>query len=54
MQKCKNVFVLGAAGEWKICEAIAQVIANCPIQSQSPDEYYRTIAPQVRCIKIQI
>ncbi|XP_028405085.1 transport and Golgi organization protein 6 homolog [Dendronephthya gigantea] len=37
----------GTTNEWKICEAIAQVIANCPIQIQSPEEYYKSISPQV-------
>ena len=30
-----------------MCEAIAQVIANCPLQIQLPDEYYKSISPQV-------
>ncbi|CAB3990345.1 transport and Golgi organization 6 homolog, partial [Paramuricea clavata] len=37
----------GGANEWKICEAIAKVIANCPLQMQLPDEYYKSISPQV-------
>ena len=39
--------VSGGASEWKVCEAIAQVISNCPLQIQSPEEYYRSISPQV-------
>jgi hypothetical protein len=42
-----DIFITGGASEWKICEAIANVIANCPLQIQSPEEYYKSISPQV-------
>ncbi|XP_064640492.1 transport and Golgi organization protein 6 homolog [Lineus longissimus] len=37
----------GTGDDWKKCNAIAQIIANCPKQACSVEEYYRLISPQV-------
>lgn len=33
--------------EWKKCDVIAKVIANCPSQAKSVEEYYKLVSPQV-------
>ncbi|XP_054935325.1 transport and Golgi organization protein 6 homolog isoform X3 [Physeter macrocephalus] len=35
------------AADWKKCDLIAKILASCPQQSLSPDDYYRDICPQV-------
>ena len=37
----------GASPDWRKCDAIAQIIANCPTNMKSTEEYYRVISPQV-------
>ncbi|KAG8537128.1 hypothetical protein GDO81_025027, partial [Engystomops pustulosus] len=32
---------------WKKCDAIAKVLASCPQQSTTVEEYYRTVCPQI-------
>ncbi|KAM4722032.1 transport and Golgi organization protein 6 homolog [Rhinophrynus dorsalis] len=36
-----------AASNWKKCDAVARILASCPQQSVSAEEYYRTICPQI-------
>ncbi|XP_063555746.1 transport and Golgi organization protein 6 homolog isoform X2 [Gorilla gorilla gorilla] len=36
-----------AAADWKKCDLIAKILASCPQQSLSPENYYRDICPQV-------
>ncbi|XP_078383567.1 transport and Golgi organization protein 6 homolog [Oculina patagonica] len=36
-----------ASPEWKKCDVIAKVIANCPSQAKSVEEYYKLVSPQV-------
>ncbi|XP_056413222.1 transport and Golgi organization protein 6 homolog [Hyla sarda] len=36
-----------AASNWKKCDAIAKVLASCPQQSVSVEEYYRIVCPQI-------
>ncbi|EAW83246.1 transport and golgi organization 6 homolog [Homo sapiens] len=35
------------AADWKKCDLIAKILASCPQQSLSPENYYRDICPQV-------
>lgn len=35
------------AADWKKCDLIAKILASCPQQSLSPEDYYRDICPQV-------
>ncbi|XP_073522171.1 transport and Golgi organization protein 6 homolog isoform X2 [Phyllobates terribilis] len=36
-----------AASNWKKCDAIARVLAACPQQSVTVEEYYRKVCPQI-------
>ncbi|XP_022367571.1 transport and Golgi organization protein 6 homolog [Enhydra lutris kenyoni] len=36
-----------AATDWKKCDLIAKILASCPQQSLSPEDYYRDICPQI-------
>ncbi|CAH2323960.1 transport and Golgi organization 6 homolog [Pelobates cultripes] len=36
-----------AASNWKKCDAVARILASCPQQSLSLEEYYRSICPQI-------
>uniref|UniRef100_A0A673U112 Transport and golgi organization 6 homolog n=1 Tax=Suricata suricatta TaxID=37032 RepID=A0A673U112_SURSU len=36
-----------AAADWKKCDLIAQILASCPQQSLSPEDYYRGLCPQI-------
>ena len=45
------------AADWKKCDLIAKILASCPQQSLSPEDYYRDICPQVNrvsfaCLRI--
>ena len=40
--------VTSSSPEWKKCDVIAKVIANCPSQAKSVEEYYKLVSPQVR------
>lgn len=42
---------MSEAADWRKCDAVAKVITLCPLQSQSVEEYYRALAPQV-CINL--
>ncbi|KXJ11724.1 Transport and Golgi organization protein 6-like [Exaiptasia diaphana] len=33
--------------DWRKCDMVAMVIASCPLQANSMDEYYQHISPQV-------
>ncbi|XP_039707717.1 transport and Golgi organization protein 6 homolog [Pteropus medius] len=35
------------AADWKKCDLIAKILASCPQQSLSPENYYKDICPQV-------
>nr|XP_006203795.1 transport and Golgi organization protein 6 homolog isoform X1 [Vicugna pacos] len=35
------------AADWKRCDLIAKILASCPQQSLSPEDYYRDICPQI-------
>ncbi|XP_026975258.1 hyaluronan synthase 3 isoform X2 [Sagmatias obliquidens] len=35
------------AADWKKCDLIAKILASCPQQSVSPEDYYRDICPQI-------
>uniref|UniRef100_A0A9L0T7N9 Transport and golgi organization 6 homolog n=1 Tax=Equus caballus TaxID=9796 RepID=A0A9L0T7N9_HORSE len=35
------------AADWKKCDLIAKILASCPQQSLSPEDYYRDICPQI-------
>ncbi|XP_006909867.2 transport and Golgi organization protein 6 homolog isoform X1 [Pteropus alecto] len=35
------------AADWKKCDLIAKILASCPQQSLSPEDYYKDICPQV-------
>lgn len=39
----------GAAGspDWQRCDAVAKVIAKCPSQATSVEDYYKMLSPQV-------
>ena len=37
----------GQPANWQKCDAVAKLIANCPLQSDSLDSYYSLICPQV-------
>ena len=39
--------VTSSSPEWKKCDVIAKVIANCPSQAKSVEEYYKLVSPQV-------
>ena len=39
--------VTSCSPEWKKCDVIAKVIANCPSQAKSVEEYYKLVSPQV-------
>ena len=41
--------ISGGAGspDWKKCDVIAKLIANCPSQAESVEEYYKLVSPQV-------
>ncbi|XP_068116227.1 transport and Golgi organization protein 6 homolog isoform X2 [Hyperolius riggenbachi] len=36
-----------AASNWKKCDAVAKILASCPQQSLSVDEYYQKVCPQI-------
>ncbi|XP_054435250.1 transport and Golgi organization protein 6 homolog isoform X1 [Pteronotus mesoamericanus] len=36
-----------AAADWKKCDLIAKILASCPQQCLSPEDYYRDICPQI-------
>ncbi|XP_073419547.1 transport and Golgi organization protein 6 homolog isoform X2 [Dendrobates tinctorius] len=36
-----------AASNWKKCDAIARILASCPQQSITLEEYYRKVCPQI-------
>ncbi|XP_053555388.1 transport and Golgi organization protein 6 homolog [Bombina bombina] len=36
-----------AASNWKKCEAVARVLASCPQQSLSVEDYYQKVCPQI-------
>ncbi|XP_040280292.1 transport and Golgi organization protein 6 homolog [Bufo bufo] len=36
-----------AASNWKKCDAVAKVLASCPQQSITVEEYYRKVCPQI-------
>ncbi|XP_016056213.1 PREDICTED: transport and Golgi organization protein 6 homolog [Miniopterus natalensis] len=36
-----------SAADWKKCDLIAKILASCPQQSLSPEDYYRDICPQI-------
>ena len=44
--------------EWKRCEVVAKVIAHCPRQIMSPDDYFRAVGPQLlallRCTDLSL
>ena len=51
---CKQTITLNVSGEvtssspeWKKCDVIAKVIANCPSQAKSVEDYYELVSPQV-------
>ncbi|XP_074646792.1 transport and Golgi organization protein 6 homolog [Tubulanus polymorphus] len=33
--------------DWRKCDAVAKIIANCPMQAVSADEYYKLVGPQI-------
>ncbi|XP_036297255.1 transport and Golgi organization protein 6 homolog [Pipistrellus kuhlii] len=35
------------AADWKKCDLIAKILASCPQQSLSPEDYYRGTCPQI-------
>ncbi|XP_048079517.1 hyaluronan synthase 3 isoform X1 [Ursus arctos] len=35
------------AADWKKCDLIAKILASCPQQCLSPEDYYRDICPQI-------
>ncbi|XP_036202052.1 transport and Golgi organization protein 6 homolog isoform X1 [Myotis myotis] len=35
------------AADWKKCDLIAKILASCPQQSLSPEDYYRDTCPQI-------
>ncbi|ELW50368.1 Transmembrane and coiled-coil domain-containing protein 7, partial [Tupaia chinensis] len=35
------------AADWKKCDLIAKILASCPQQSLSPENYYKDICPQI-------
>ena len=39
--------VTSSSPEWKKCDVIAKMIANCPSQAKSVEEYYKLVSPQV-------
>lgn len=45
--------VTSSSPEWKKCDVIARVIANCPSQAKSVEEYYKLVSPQVSCSRSQ-
>ncbi|XP_073461676.1 transport and Golgi organization protein 6 homolog [Aquarana catesbeiana] len=36
-----------AAGNWKKCDAVAKILASCPQQSLTVEEYYQNVCPQI-------
>ena len=38
---------MSRASDWRKCDAVAKLIACCPLQSLSVESYYKTIGPQV-------
>ncbi|XP_075045192.1 transport and Golgi organization protein 6 homolog [Mixophyes fleayi] len=36
-----------AASNWKKCEAVAKILASCPQQSLTVEEYYQKVCPQI-------
>ena len=37
-----------SASDWRKCQAVARIIASCPAQASSVEEYYAIVCPQVR------
>ena len=46
-----NYFVVGG-DNWKKCRALAMVIATCPAQASSVEQYYSHVCPQVSMANI--
>ena len=44
---CVYISGMTEAADWRKCDAVAKVIACCPLQSQSVEKYYSLVAPQV-------
>ncbi|NXX82272.1 TNG6 protein, partial [Urocolius indicus] len=36
-----------AAVDWRKCDAVAKILASCPQQSLSPQDYYGLVCPQI-------
>lgn len=36
-----------AAADWRKCDMVARILASCPQQSLSLEDYYRQVCPQV-------
>ncbi|NXV83838.1 TNG6 protein, partial [Atlantisia rogersi] len=36
-----------AAGDWRKCEAVAKILASCPQQCLSLEDYYSLVCPQI-------
>ena len=36
-----------SAGDWRQCQAVDRIIASCPAQATSVEEYYSLVCPQV-------
>ncbi|NXJ85647.1 TNG6 protein, partial [Trogon melanurus] len=36
-----------AAVDWRKCDAVAKILASCPQQCLSPEDYYRLVCPQI-------
>jgi len=36
-----------SAEDWRKCQAVARIIASCPAQAASVEEYYSLVCPQV-------
>ena len=41
------ILCTGDPPDWHKCDVIAKLIANCPSQAESVEEYYSQVAPQV-------
>ncbi|XP_069491647.1 transport and Golgi organization protein 6 homolog isoform X1 [Ambystoma mexicanum] len=37
----------GAAADWRKCEVVAKILASCPQQSLTLEDYYRQVCPQI-------
>ena len=46
-------YTVGGGTDWNKCKAVANIIASCPSQASSMEDYYSLVCPQV-CVCVII